>query len=84
MNKSDRKLVILKPASKIERFVKARFSAMIVLQSAARNPETKKTVTNIIFNSQNLATKLERIKAELTLRCESEMYSDRNLRRLGL
>ena len=84
MKKSDRKLVMLKPASAIERFFRARFSAIMILRSAARNPETQEALTKIIFNSQSCSTKMERIKAEFYLRCESEMFSERNLSLLGM
>ena len=84
MNTPDRKLVLLKPASAFERFVRTRFSAIMVLRSAARNPKTRDAVTNIIFNSQSWATKMERIKAEFYQDCASEMLSDQNLRRMGM
>ena len=84
MNNPDRKLVMLKPASAVERFVRARFSAIMVLRSAARNSKTKGAMASIIFNGQSWAKKKERIKAEFNLSCESEMFSDRNLRRMGM
>ena len=84
MEKSDQKLVMLKPASAIERFFRARFSAIMILWSVARNPETKEALTKIIFNSQSWTTKMERIKAEFYLRCGYEMFSERNLSILGM
>ena len=84
MEKSDRKLVMLKPDSAIERFFRARFSAIMILWSVACNPETKEALTKIIFNSQSWTTKMERIKAEFYLRCGQEMFSERNLSLLGM
>ena len=47
------KIVMLRPESDTERFLRVRYSAVGVLRYASRNPETMSAVGRILFNGQS-------------------------------
>ena len=84
MSNRQGKTVLLKPKSRAERAIRARYSTAAVLWHGTRNPETQRAIGRILFNGQSWAKKMERLRAEVLEPIISEFHSCGNLRRLGL
>ena len=75
---------VLRPVGKVERRLRGVYSTMMVIVQTPLRRDVRERVAGIMSSKRGMARRLEVIKAEIVTAIIQELYSIRNLGRLGL
>ena len=75
---------VLGPVGRLERKARVLYSTVMVVVQTALRRDVRERVADIMSSKRGMARRLEVIKAERAIATIQELYSIRNLGRLGL